>query len=352
MTFLCAEPALFVNRDRASSPKIFSSSIAKQSSRAKTAGGLYRTPFEQNWRELIPAWPAAARALPGAVWQRSRENALREAHIQFNSERCKSFILVDFDNGWDSAPALIDASVPPHCVVQNRVSGNSHGIWWLKKAALFYPNSREAPQARYEQIRRGLTCQLGGDPHYRGFLTHNPSHPHWRTFYPISREGYSFEDFDGCFTAEEMRAPREPVRDIGAGRNCSLFDDLSVYATGSHRKNGSGPAVLRYKHQGASRADFMAHLARVAAAYNANTASVRGPLSPGEVRGIVKSVAHFAWENFTLETFSVIQSCRARRRWAGHSKVEPWTAYGLAERTYYRRKKAGTLPTLELRRAA
>lgn len=69
------------------------------------------------------------------------------------------------------------------------------------------------------------------------------------------------------------------------------------------------------------------------------------PLGDKEIKGIAKSIAKWTWTHVTPEHFSRIQSARANKRWKGHEKSRPWLAYGLTERTYWRRKAKDTLPS-------
>lgn len=344
MPALCADPALIVNRDRAPPPKIFSPFIAKQSSRAKSSGGLYLPPIAQKLPSLIPARPLAAETFERGVYRCERAAALLKPHIQINPKGRAGFLVLDIDRGRDSAPAILDAMLPaPQWIAINPDSGNAHAAWALSTPVSRSLKSRAAPIHRLAQIERALMRRLGADPAYAGLITHNPLHPKWQTVWPSSREGYSFSDFDGWFTAGELSPPRDPAREIGTGRNCALFDDLRAFASGPH-------GVLRYKRQGASLADFLARLDTVAAGINQ---AFHAPLPPSELRAITKSIARWTWRRFTPEKFVAIQSHRgkqsAARRWAGHVKAEPWTALGISRATYYRQRQTASV---ELRRAA
>lgn len=123
--------------------------------------------------------------------------------------------------------------------------------------------------------------------------------------------------------------------EVGAGRNCTIFDSLRKFAYSMFNKT----KIKDHQFQ-----VFSATLAYEAEELNDK---FDAPLSPSELRSIIKSGAEWVWRHFSSETFSMIQSRRgkksAAKRWAGHTKTEPWTELGISRRTYYRKKKAGTL---------
>ena len=116
---------------------------------------------------------------------------------------------------------------------------------------------------------------------------------------------------------------------LGAGRNCTVFDELRLIA---YRE------VRAFKRTG-SLDTFRSRLERVAIGINMQFPVA---LPPAEVRGITRSVAKWTWQHFSNETFSELQRHRASCRWANHvtaEKTKPWVTEGISRATWYRQRR-------------
>ena len=126
---------------------------------------------------------------------------------------------------------------------------------------------------------------------------------------------------------------RTTQKNIGVGRNCTVFEELRLWAY---------KWVLEYKRNKASYTQW--HSAVFEQAERLNAFAM--PLPFGEIKHLVKSVAKWTWRTFTAEKFSAIQSARGKR--GGRPKTttkngEPWSAMGVSKSTYYRKRKSGEL---------
>ena len=127
------------------------------------------------------------------------------------------------------------------------------------------------------------------------------------------------EDMQPDFTVETT---------VGAGRNCTVFDELRAIA---YRE------VREFKRTG-SLDTFRARLERVAIGTNMQFPEA---LKLNEVRAIAKSVANWTWRRFSNEKFSALQRHRINIRWADHvsaEKTRPWEVEGISRATWYRQK--------------
>jgi hypothetical protein len=134
---------------------------------------------------------------------------------------------------------------------------------------------------------------------------------------------------------EDMAPELSIELNLGAGRNCSLFDTLRATAY---------TEVREFKHA-ADIETFQGRLTGVAFSIN-QTFSL--PLRPSEVSAIVRSVSRWTWRRFDDRGFSRRQSVLGKRgaakRWAGHVSAEaskPWAVEGLSRSTWYRRRRKG-----------
>jgi len=146
---------------------------------------------------------------------------------------------------------------------------------------------------------------------------------HWRVEWRRDRPYTLHELADWLFFHDMRPDPRSDT--IGAGRNVVIFDELRLMA---YRE------VRAFKKDGANLDQWRDHLEMLAATINQQFVDYRarkadgrsniGPLRPGEVRAITKSVADWTWRHMSTASFSARQSRIRKRgnakRWAGHRK--------------------------------
>mgnify|MGYP003601073497 FL=1 len=76
------------------------------------------------------------------------------------------------------------------------------------------------------------------------------------------------------------------------------------------------------------------------------------PLQYGEIKQISKSIAKWVWQRFSIEGFSAWQAKQGAKGGAKSKRgakadsersMKPWEVMGISRRTYYNKKKNGTL---------
>jgi len=226
----------------------------------------------------------------------------------------------------------MDENLPcPTIIVINPENGHGHYYYLLRTPVQKFETSSQKALAFYAAIERGLTRRLKADVGYSGLMAKNPLHPDWRTIWGPSKP-YTLPELDH-WLEDNDKAPIKRVEfEFGVGRNCSIFDSVRKFAY-AH--------VMAAKKSGETVGQFREAVFK--ACQNVNE-KFDVSLGDKEVGCIAKSIANWTWRKFSIEGQSRIQTARARKRWQGHTKSEPWTEYGMSRRTYFRHKAAGTLP--------
>jgi hypothetical protein len=188
------------------------------------------------------------------------------------------------------------------------------------------------PLRYFAAVERGFARRLGADRRYTGLILKNPMHPDWRVEWR-REDPYTLPELADWLFKRDLAPDADAASTLGAGRNCTVFDELRRIAY--HE-------VRAFKCDG-SLDTFRARLERVAIGINMQFPVA---LRPTETRAIAKSVAKWTWQHFSEERFSALQRRRANMRWANHtaeSATKPWESLGISRRTYHYRKKAGVL---------
>jgi hypothetical protein len=289
--------------------------------------------------ELIPKRPYCADVLEDGVSIREREDAIRRMHIQLNGPAFFRWMVHDIDRP-DAYFAHRDALVAePTFIAVNRANGHAHAATLLALPVYRRQMARAEPLEYFAAVERGYARRLGADQRYAGLLAKNPMHPAWRVEWRNAKPA-TLNELQSWLYPEDMLPETTRFATTGAGRNCSIFDDLRALA---YRE------VIRFKKAGRAEQEFRDALQKTAQGWNQQFAL---PLSRTEIRAIAKSVANWTWKRFTLEKYeerSFVnrdwQSWRGRRgmakRWAGHvalDKTRPWIADGISRATWFRRK--------------
>ena len=186
-----------------------------------------------------------------------------------------------------------------------------------------------------------LRALLGADEGYAGLICKNPLHPFWRVTEWEPRL-YELGDLDSWLDLAQYGDRRKRLPDYGLGRNCNLFEHLRIWAYRAIRQGW--PEYGRW---------FEACLTK-AEGYNIQQfgGTKAGKLPFNEVKATAKSVAQYTHRRFSPEGFRAYQAASGRKGGkvskrppvAGSEATEkPWESLGMSRRTYYRRKKAGTL---------
>jgi hypothetical protein len=278
--------------------------------------------------ELLPQKPYAADA---AQFQRivPRETAITKRLIQANHPLFLRWLLLDIDRE-DAYESHDRFCYEPHFISLNRDNGHAHLLYQVASGVSIGEKSHREPINLFKDVLHGLQKRLGADPSYSGHLVKNPYHPHWAT------HAQAVMPYDLVRLADSLdKSEKSRTRGltIGIGRNCTIFERLRKDA---YRE------VLPFKRSNRSREDFQGVMFDDAMRMNARFAQ---PLTRQEVLGIAKSVSKWVWDKFTVEKFSQIQTKRIQSRWKGEplTKTKPWEPLGISRKTWYKRRKQGTL---------
>jgi hypothetical protein len=286
----------------------------------------------QRFAELLPRKTYAADRPDQGLRILPRQQALRHRHVQLNGPAKLVWMPHDIDHP-GAYYCHRDANVPqPNVLIVNPANGHAHAAYLLAAPVVRTSAARVRPLQLFAAVERGIARRIEADRHYSGLITKNPLHPVWRV------EWRRDEPYSLCELADWL-FPRDMVPDVsrsltfGAGRNCTIFEELRTIA---YRE-------VRDAKRAGDRDPFQRRLEQLAIAINAD---FRLPLKHSEVRAIAKSVTRWTWKHFSVEGFSRRQSLLgtrgAARRWAGHvaaEKTRPWVAQGISRRTWYRRRR-------------
>ena len=289
--------------------------------------------LRQAFPSLIPDKPYCADSLSDGLAIRERKSALRCRLVQFNGPATFSWLLHDIDHA-GAHFAHRDANVPePNVIAINPENGHGHSAVLLAAPVARHSASRLKPLQFYAAVERGIGRRIDADRQYSGLIVKNPLHADWRVEWR-REEPYTLAELADWLFYEDMRPQPAAQMTFGAGRNCTIFDELRTIA---YRE------VREFKHTGQSEEAFRARLERVALGINLQFPVA---LKLGEVRAIAKSVAKWTWRRFSREKFSARQALlgarRAAQMWAGHVSAEstkPWLGEGVSRATWYRRRK-------------
>jgi hypothetical protein len=263
---------------------------------ATTRKPVVRQVVAESFPDLIPSRPYCCNNPRDGLLIRSRRNALRYRHIQFNGPGSLASLVFDIDKN-DAYLAPSDAMLPePNIMSINPKNGHGHASYWLSAPVGSHDFARLAPLRLYQATERGFARRLGADRFYAGLIAKNPLHPNWRTQWLVAAP-YKLTDLAGWLDQHDMRPDPPEVSQLGAGRNIILFDKLRQTA---YRE------VLLFKRESCRQA-YEIHLLHGAEQVNATFPS---PLSPAEVRSIARSVAKWTWKRFNESGLSRIQSAR------------------------------------------
>jgi hypothetical protein len=260
--------------------------------------------------------------------------ATTKSHIQLNPAHLKHWLVFDIDTPRAALSWELAHLPPPNWISVNTRNTHAHCGYLLEIPVIAGRNGHEKPLSYLAAIEAAYRLKLRADPAYKGFVCKNPLHSTWNTWF-LHCHAYSLGELAEwvSLSAASMTMPDQ----VGVGRNVTLFDVLRKW---------SYHMALTYKSAGASREQWVRALLHEAEGLNSKFDT---PLAFPEVRAISKSIAKWTWRHFTPERFREIQRSRAEKRWSkprptSLEQSKPWKTLGISRRTYFNRKKAGTLP--------
>jgi hypothetical protein len=232
--------------------------------------------------------------------RQSRAEALSRLYIQANPSALITSLVIDVDH--DDALLRVmehETGIPVPSYVAQSGTGKAHVAYMLKAPVCRTDNARLEPMRFAARVERGLVNALSGDLGYAGFLTKNPVHEDWDTFWATDHL-YSLGELATQLMGWIPRTlPRRASANSGLGRNVALFNRVRLWSYRAVRNHwGTGP-------EGWEQATYAYALA-VNEEFDA-------PLDASEVVHLARSVSRWTWRNFTREGFSQVQAERGRK---------------------------------------
>ena len=233
------------------------------------------------------------------IYRTNKRRALNSVYIEHNNDSFINSIVFDIDSD-TAAIAWQDANIPkPNFITQNPANGHAHLFYALSSPVCITENARRKPQKLLKGVIEGLTERLGADPCYTGKITKNPLNPRWRTFWneqPRIELNYLCEFID-----TNKRVKKEVRKSIVAeGRNTALFDNLRFYAYS-----------IIFKYQ--KNDDFCGFMSALEEEAENINDSFEDQLGFKEINHTIRSISSWVWGTFDSDTFSEIQSNRAKK---------------------------------------
>ena len=233
------------------------------------------------------------------IYRTNKRRALNSVYIEHNNDSFINSIVFDIDSD-TAAIAWQDADIPkPNFITQNPANGHAHLFYALSSPVCITENARRKPQKLLRGVIEGLTERLGADPCYTGKITKNPLNPRWRTFW---NEQPRFELNYLCEFIDTNKRVKKEVRKsiVAEGRNTALFDNLRFYAYS-----------IIFKYQ--KNDDFCGFMSALEEEAENINDSFEVQLGFKEINHTIRSISSWVWGTFDSDTFSEIQSNRAKK---------------------------------------
>lgn len=260
---------------------------------------MFNNDNRQNFISQMPFKPYCSDNLDNGLKIRKKEKALEMLYIQANQPSIQTCLLFDIDQD-NCFFKFEDVGLPvPHFITKSPASGRCHYGYILKSGVCKTQQARLKPLKYAAAVENGIAKKLGSDPNYVGLITKNPLNSHWSPWW----SGADLYDLDYLADFVDLNQPKNSAKaeNYGLGRNVNLFDDLRAW---SYRR------VLGFKSS-SSFDSWMKEVERQAINLNA-VCNQQNPLPFSEIKATARSIGKWTWKNFNSETFSLIQSQRAK----------------------------------------
>lgn len=251
-----------------------------------------------------PKKPYCSEDLAMGLKIRTLRSAIHHPYIQANPPHLRCWAIFDVDRP-GAGLAWEDVNLPPPSWVSiNKSNGHAHLVWGLSAPVLVdSEDMKQAPLRYLCAVESALRAKLSADDGYSGLITKNPAHPLWRTL----RGPQLYYDLGELAEYLDLpkHLPKRQPKEIGLGRNITLFDWLRQYAYRNIRHY-----ILEVKNF----VIWQSHLNNKALERNCD---FHNPLDEREVWAIVKSVSKWTWRKFDIQAsdarFSALQANRGAK---------------------------------------
>ena len=262
-----------------------------------------------------PKRPLCAENKNGPYKRQAREIALNYQFIETNPTCLQSLIVQDCDSpltyfNWEKyeIPA-------PSWTVENLFTEHFHAVYSLKNPVVLTSAGKRPPVNLLCRVERGLQIALEADAGYTHRIMRNPLYENTATTWGTNNDtdknqirAYSLRELAKALSNAKLLPKyndKAAIKATAVGRNVTLFDLTRKMA---YRK------IRDYwKLDYSQWLDFVTEWAQTQ-----NIERIGNdwgtPLPKTEVKHLARSVAGWVWKKFTPETFSKIQSNRAKRK--------------------------------------
>lgn len=287
------------------------------------------------YKSKLPAKPYHTNNYTFGKQVGSLKSALKSTYLQPNSLTHKYFIILDLDSEM-SVMDWSDKGLPaPQLIVRNLDNGRSHMTYILKTSVKIDVSGRLKPLKYCSDVEHGLAVRVGADMNYNGLLTKNPFNSSAFKVLSFANQPYDldylneFVDKDLVKKQREAKKKRNVEDGFASGRNCTLFDNLRIWAYNNWQHYHPAELQSVIHEQAEQFNNFECQLGR------------------REVETIADSVYRFINRNFSMERLNELKSERAKqsRQKSSANLIyvdgKPWEEEGIPKRTYYYRKANG-----------
>lgn len=260
------------------------------------------------FKNQLPRKPFCSNDLSSGVSIRNKNKALEMMYIQANQPAIQTCLVFDLDEE-NAFYKFEEVGLPvPHAITKNPANGRCHYLYMLSAGVCKTANARIKPLEFASAVENGMAVKLQADLGYSGYITKNPLNSHWSPYWSGA------ELYDLGFLSEHVNlisSKELKAESYGLGRNVNLFEDLRVYAYRNALKFKNNSTFERWHIE----------LERIAIGLNLAQNPKNG-LPFSEIKATAKSVARWTWKNFSSESFSKIQSGRAKKTMKNFTKEE------------------------------
>ena len=316
----------------------------KTSQLSKTLTEKTTSFFLEHLTRYLPKKPWCTNEKGTALLVRPKEIAINYKYIQLNSPFYQKYLILDLDYEHSLAEILFSrVGIPlPNFVTANFQGGRSHIVFELEEPIYKTNASKQKIIAFAHAIIMRLQELFDADIGYSGTITKNPISPNWRVT-ELRKKPYSLYEL-----AEKIDLPRKDYSKqkisvdeaIGLGRNCYVFYTACPFAYQEIRA-----------YRGKTYSQWEMAMIDHCMSLNENLSE---PMTYREVRCIAKSISRFCWKNdaYCYQEFidrqkrkGSLGGKKSKRGAKANSErsTKPWEAMGISRRTFYNRKKNGTL---------
>lgn len=210
---------------------------------------------------------------------RVKLHAIDYKYIQLNNPTAVAWLTFDIDTPFDGEWAWQKHYLPfPNYIAMTPETGRYHAGYAISPV-FTGENARKHPLDYLAAIQRTYTEKLGADAGFANLIMKNPVHPSWDVMFFHDHE-YSLKELhDACGDLKPKEKNKAKIE--GYARNCTLFDELRMYAYGA-------------VHSFDSLDFFNEHLLNKVESLNS---AFTNPLSFNEIKAIAKSVARWTFKN-------------------------------------------------------